>query len=90
MKDSETKNKFGTQVGEYDKYRTEYPKEFYDYLFNLVKTKTLKNILDIGCGTGKSTEPLYHAGINVVGCDHDSKMLDQAKKNAKDRNLAID
>jgi len=88
MVNLKTKNKFGTQVKEYDKYRTEYSDEFYDSLFILAKTD-VKDILDIGCGTGKTTEKLARKDIKVVGYDHDSKMLNQAKENAKKRNLPI-
>jgi len=90
MKNQDTKNQFGTQVKEYNKYRSEYPREFYDFLFSLAKTKKIEKILDVGCGTGKSTEPLVHGGLNVVGYDHDSKMLDQARSNALERHLPIE
>ncbi len=90
MKDLETKNQFGTQVKEYNKYRSEYPQKFYNFLFSLVKTKKIENILDLGCGTGKSTEPLVREGVKVVGYDHDFKMLNQAKKNAIERHLPIE
>ena len=84
-----TKDKFGTQVKEYDKYRTTYPKEFYDYVFRISKIENAKDILDLGCGTGKSTEPLYRKGLNLVGCDHDKRMLEQAKENARHQDLPI-
>ena len=81
---------FGTQVEAYDRYRSGYPREFYDMLFSLVKTNKISDILDIGCGTGKSTEPLASLrGVRVVGCDHDLRMLSQAKKNALNHNLPI-
>lgn len=84
-----TKKRFGTQVEAYDKYRSEYPKEIYNLLYSLAKTDEIMDILDIGCGTGKSTEPLIRPGMRVVGCDHDSRMLKQAKKNARSHNLHI-
>ena len=89
MVDLKIKDKFGTQVNEYDKYRSEYPKEFYDFLFSLTKTKKIEDILDLGCGTGKSTEPLVKKNIKIVGYDHDSKMLSKARKNANERHLPI-
>lgn len=38
-------------------------------------------ILDIGCGTGASTEPLLNAGLNVTGIDPSPYMLDIATQN---------
>ncbi len=84
----ETKKRFGTQVEAYNKYRSEYPKEFYDLIFQLNKRKS-KKILDIGCGTGKSTENLARGEVEVFGIDHDPRMLSQAIKNSKDRKLGI-
>ena len=90
MQNSDTKNKFGSQVKEYNKYRSQYPREFYDFLFSLVKIKKVENILDIGCGTGKSTEPLVRGNAKVIGYDHDSRMLKQARSNALEYHLPIE
>ncbi len=35
--------------------------------------------LDVGCGTGKSTQPLLELGYSVTGCDPSPDMLDQAR-----------
>src|SRR3989344_6002928 len=84
-----TKKRFGSQVRAYDKYRSIPPEKAYKLLFSLIKKEGVIDVLDVGCGTGKSTEPLVRKNIKVVGCDHDVKMLDQAKKNALSRNLDI-
>lgn len=42
-------------------------------------------ILDIGCGTGASTEPLLDAGLNVTGIDPSPYMLDIASSNMGER-----
>ena len=86
---NKTGNRFGEQAENYNKYRSEYPQEFYDFIFNLSKTKKVTNVLDMGCGTGKSTEKLFYPGIKVVGCDHDSRMLNYARKNTRHHNLPI-
>ncbi len=41
-------------------------------------------ILDIGCGTGFSTEVLIKEGFKAVGCDVNDKMLKFAKKKGID------
>lgn len=38
-----------------------------------------KNILDVGCGTGNHSWPLYYKGYNVVGIDPSIEMLRIAK-----------
>jgi ubiquinone/menaquinone biosynthesis C-methylase UbiE len=48
-------------------------------------------ILDIGCGTGKSTEPLikFLKKAEIVGCDPDKLMLKEARQSASSLNLPI-
>lgn len=87
-----TESKYGKAFGEeaeaYERYRRGYPAELFDLLFSLVPKKP--DILDIGCGTGKSTEPLVAKAGRVVGIDPDEKMLAVAMKNAKERDLNIE
>ena len=58
-------------------------------LFSLVP-KNSRKILDIACGTGKSTEPLLDSGLEIYGCDHDILMINEAKKQATSKKLHID
>ncbi|WP_415286578.1 bifunctional 2-polyprenyl-6-hydroxyphenol methylase/3-demethylubiquinol 3-O-methyltransferase UbiG [Candidatus Pelagibacter sp. Uisw_104] len=53
--------------------------------------KPLKNIklLDIGCGGGLLSEPMYRLGANVVGIDASKKNIEVAKFHAKKNNLKI-
>ena len=54
--------------------------------------KPLKNIkiLDIGCGGGLLSEPMYRLGANVVGIDASKKNIRVAKFHAKKNKLKID
>lgn len=80
------KKQFGNQAENYTKYRKPYTEKLYDLLFSLA---TGKKILDIACGTGKSTEPMLKEGMEVVGCDHDPLMIAEAIKQAEIKNLPI-
>jgi len=47
------------------------------------------SILDVGCGSGRTTIPLHEAGYQVVGLDITPKMIQIAKKVANSKNLDI-
>jgi ubiquinone/menaquinone biosynthesis C-methylase UbiE len=77
---------------EYQKYRRSYDPKLYKLLFFLLPEKELV-LLDIGCGTGKSSEPLItEAGrrkVSVFGIDPDEEMLKEARLSAKTKKLPI-
>ncbi len=92
MENSELRISFGRFAKEYQQYRRSYEPEIYDLLFSLIPTKN-PTILDIGCGTGKSTEPLLlfsNKGVKAIGIDPDPAMLDEARLSAKEKNLDIE
>jgi ubiquinone/menaquinone biosynthesis C-methylase UbiE len=77
------KKLFGPQAANYTKYREPYPKELFDLLIEQMPEGS-NNILDIACGTGKSTEPLAETNLN------DPQMIEEAQKQAQLKNLRID
>ncbi|MBL7196910.1 MAG: class I SAM-dependent methyltransferase [Candidatus Omnitrophica bacterium] len=49
-----------------------------------------KNILVIGCATGREAIALARKGFNVTGIDISSEMIEKAKESAQKQNLNID
>ena len=72
--------------------RIEYIKENVIKEFNIKnKKKPFSNleILDIGCGGGLLTEPMYRLGGNLTGIDASKKNIKIATIHAKENNLKI-
>ncbi len=82
------KKQFGNQAENYTRYRKPYIQGVHELLFSLLPEGSAK-ILDIACGTGKSTEPLAVKGVEIFGVDHDPLMIEEARKQASIKNLHI-
>ncbi|NDE68395.1 class I SAM-dependent methyltransferase, partial [bacterium] len=98
---------FGNLAQDYQKYRKTYNAALYKKLFALIASRKEKkgektDILDIGCGTGKSTIGLIASAprkmkstspggssLTVIGIDPDPKMLDEARAYAETHQLPI-
>lgn len=61
--------KYTLNAEKYSKYRTEYPKEFIDYLYENVGLKNNSIIADIGSGTGKLSNQLLLKGSQVYSVE---------------------
>lgn len=80
--------RFGETATLYERYRSTYPAAAYRRLFALIPRWSYARgsehpplkILDLGCGTGKSTEGLLRRGIDVVCVDPDPLMLRVTRK----------
>jgi ubiquinone/menaquinone biosynthesis C-methylase UbiE len=49
-------------------------------------SETVKgDVLELGCGTGRITLPLFRAGVSIVGIDRSKAMLDHASRRAAGR-----
>ena len=82
------KKQFGNQAENYTKYRLPYIEEVHSLLFSTLPKGSTK-ILDLACGTGKSTEPLVKNGLEIFGVDHDPLMIKEAQKQAAEKGLSI-
>lgn len=72
--------KYTFNAEKYSKYRTEYPKEFIDYLYENVGLNNNSIIADIGSGTGKLSKQLLLKGSQVYSVEPNDDMRRVAEK----------
>jgi trans-aconitate methyltransferase len=75
---------FGSVAEDYDRFRPSYPVELIDDLAAL----NPRDVLDIGCGTGKATRLLAARGLSVLGVEVDAKMAAVAQGHGLDVDVA--
>jgi SAM-dependent methyltransferase len=64
--------------------------DFIEHQFARYGTESIRDILDIGCGTGGHLLPLARRGYRVTGIDCSPEMLAAAEQKANQEGLAID
>ncbi len=61
-----------------------------DFIESEIKNDKTKQILDIGCGTGRHAIELAKRGYQVVGVDLSESQIRRAREKAKENNVQID
>ena len=67
---------FGSQAAAYDRGRPSYPPAAIDWLLNPAVGGPVRDVLDLGAGTGKLTSRLVERDLNVVAVDPIAELLD--------------
>lgn len=67
---------FGSQAAAYERGRPSYPPEAVDWLLAANPGSPVREVLDLGAGTGKLTSRLVERGLNVVAVDPSAELLD--------------
>jgi SAM-dependent methyltransferase len=64
----------------YDEYRPDYPQIMFSDILAITKLRSQNNVLDIGCGTGKSFSFFVVNNFRVTGIDPGKEMLAICRK----------
>jgi SAM-dependent methyltransferase len=70
---------FDTLAGDYAQFRTSYSEELFDTIARYGALSQGARVLDLGCGTGLGMASYLRRGLEVVGIDVASVMMEQAK-----------
>jgi len=74
-------------AGEFDQTRRQQWPEF-DYF--LAYTRKHAKVLDLGCGNGRLSDFLKPKEVSYLGIDHNSQLLEHARKNFPDAKFQLD
>ncbi len=72
---------FDEEAALYDRARPEYPNELFDDLVSLSGIPPGGQVLEIGCGTGKSTLPLARRGFSILCVELGENLAAVARRN---------
>jgi ubiquinone/menaquinone biosynthesis C-methylase UbiE len=75
-----TTSRFAHTVENYVKYRPGYPKTMVDFLQTNLNLTSQAVVVDVGSGTGKSSEPFLHLGNRVYGVEPNAEMRQAAEQ----------
>jgi SAM-dependent methyltransferase len=67
---------FGSQAAAYERGRPSYPPEAINWLLTAAAGNPVRDVLDLGAGTGKLTSRLVERNLNVVAVDPITELLD--------------
>jgi len=76
---------FGESAALYALTRQAYPSEVIDKVVTILGVSSEYPVLDVGCGTGIATRQLADRGLDAVGTDIDSDMIEEARLRGKAR-----
>ena len=60
------------------------------YVSNIIRSHSSKNILDVGCGTGRFTIDLATNGHNVTGIDYHKDSIEFAKQKSSEKGVSVE
>jgi ubiquinone/menaquinone biosynthesis C-methylase UbiE len=78
---------FGRTVADYERHRPGFPDAFFSVLAARGWVESGQRALDLGTGTGSVAIGLAEAGLDVIGLDISSELLDGARHAANSRSL---
>ncbi len=71
---------FGTDAERYDRARPRYPEALVDRIVAASPGRAVRDVLDVGCGTGIAARQFAAAGCRVLGVEPDARMADLARR----------
>ena len=74
---------FGEDAAAYDANRPRYPREAVEWVLEAAE-RTVRDVADVGAGTGALTSLLVSLGLTVTALDADVQMLDQLRRSLPD------
>ena len=80
---------FGKAAIDYGAFRAGFPKSIYDRLADFNVGLRGQKLIDLGTGTGTLARGFALSGCKVIGVDPDPRMIEQAKKLDRERNVQV-
>jgi SAM-dependent methyltransferase len=79
---------FGQEAQSYDENRPRYPREAVAWVLESAKRK-VRDVADVGAGTGALTSLLVSMGLDVTAFDADGQMLEQLRRSMPEVNAMV-